>query len=40
MKHMKAKGVAVVAYEPTLNAPELSGSDVLHDLGPSKLATT
>ncbi len=29
---MKAKGVPVVVYEPTLNAPEFFGSEVTHDL--------
>lgn len=29
---VKAKGVPVVVYEPTLNAPEFFGSEVTHDL--------
>lgn len=29
---MKAKGVPVVVYEPTLDAPEFFGSEVTHDL--------
>ena len=32
MKRVKAKGVPVVVYEPTLDAPELFGSEVTHDL--------
>ena len=32
MKRVKAKGVPVVVYEPTLDAPEFSGSEVTHDL--------
>lgn len=32
MKHMKAKGVSVMVYEPTLDAPEFFGSEVTHDL--------
>ena len=32
MKHMKVKGVPVVVYEPTLDAPEFFGSEVTHDL--------
>lgn len=29
---VKAKGVRVLVYEPTLNAPEFFGSEVTHDL--------
>ena len=32
MKRMKAKGVPVVVYEPTPNAPEFFGSEVSRDL--------
>lgn len=32
IKRMKAKGVPVVVYEPTLDAPEFFGSEVTHDL--------
>lgn len=31
MKYVKAKGVPVVVYEPTLDAPEFFGSEVTHD---------
>lgn len=31
MKRVKAKGVTVVVYEPTLNSPEFFGSEVTHD---------
>ena len=36
MKRVKAKGVPVVVYEPTLDAPEFYGSEVTHDLGAFK----
>ena len=32
MKRVKAKGVPVVVYEPTLGAPDFFGSEVTHDL--------
>ena len=32
MKRVKAKGVPVVVYEPTLDAPEFFGFEVTHDL--------
>ncbi len=36
MKRVKAKGVTVVVYEPTLDAPEFFGSAVTHDLAAFK----
>ena len=30
---MKAKGVPVVVYEPTLGTPEFFGAGLTHDLG-------
>ena len=36
MKRVKAKGVPVVVYEPTLDAPEFFGSEVTHDLAKFK----
>ena len=32
MKRVKDKGVSMVVYEPTLDAPEFFGSEVTHDL--------
>ena len=32
MERVKDKGVPVVVYEPTLDAPEFFGSEVMHDL--------
>lgn len=32
MKRVKAKGVPMVVYEPTLDAPDFYGSEVAHDL--------
>ena len=32
MKRVKAKGIPVVVYEPTLSAPDFFGSEVMHDL--------
>ena len=32
MKRVKAKGVPMVVYEPTLDAPDFYGSEVTHDL--------
>ena len=32
MKRVKAKGVPLAVYEPTLDAPEFFGSEVAHDL--------
>ena len=36
MKRVKAKGVPVVVYEPTLAAPDFYGSEVTHDLASFK----
>lgn len=36
MKRVKAKGVPVVVYEPTLGAPEFFGSEVARDLAAFK----
>ena len=40
MKPVKTKGVPVAVYEPTLDAPEFFGSEVTHDLGPSRKPAT
>ena len=36
MKRVKARGVPVVVYEPTLDALEFFGSEVTHDLAKFK----
>lgn len=36
MKRVKAKGVPMMVYEPTLDAPEFFGSEVTHDLAKFK----
>ena len=36
MKRVKAKGVPVVVYDPTLNESEFFGSEVTHDLAKFK----
>lgn len=36
MRRVKAEGVPVVVYEPTLDAPEFYGSEVTHDLSEFK----
>lgn len=36
MKRVKAKGIPVVVYEPTLDAPDFYGSEVTHDLASFK----
>ncbi len=40
MKRVKAKGVPVVVYGPTLGAPEFFGSEVTTALSPSRPAAT
>ena len=37
MKRVKAKGVSVAVYEPTLDASEFFGSEVMHDLAKFKV---
>lgn len=36
MKRVKVKGVCVVVYEPTLDAPDFFGSEVVRDLASFK----
>lgn len=36
MKRVKAKGIPVLVYEPTLDEPEFFGSEVTHDLADFK----
>ncbi|MEO2532281.1 hypothetical protein ABG984_10895 [Collinsella aerofaciens] len=36
MKRAKAKGMPVVVYEPTLDAPQFFGSEVTYDLNAFK----
>ncbi|KAB7790328.1 UDP binding domain-containing protein [Bifidobacterium leontopitheci] len=36
MKRIKARGIEVVVYEPTLNKPDFFGSEVTHDLAAFK----
>ena len=36
MKRVKAKGINVLVYEPTLDEPEFFGSEVIHDLADFK----
>lgn len=33
MKRLKARGITVLVYEPTLDAPDFFGSEVTHDFG-------
>lgn len=40
MKCVKAKGMPVVVYEPTLDAPGFFGSEVAHDLEAFKAGST
>lgn len=36
MKRVRVKGVPAVIYEPTLDAPDFFGSEVMHDLAKFK----
>lgn len=36
MQRVKAKGMPVVVYEPTLDAPQFFGSEVMYDLNAFK----
>lgn len=36
MKRVKAKGIPVIVYEPTLDAPDSFGGEVTHDLASFK----
>ena len=36
MKRLKARGITVIVYEPTLDAPDFFGSEVTHDLATFK----
>ena len=36
MKRVRVKGVPAVVYEPTLDAPDFFGSEVMHDLAKFK----
>ena len=40
MKRVKAKGIPVLVYEPTLDEPEFFGSEVTHDLADFKVRSS